>query len=81
MSNRSSFQIPTPRPDGKYNHPWIQSLPAGRAKVYNVLHKTVTAGLILFAVYGGVEVVRGSYYILQSAGKPVVKKVRHLGLD
>jgi hypothetical protein len=48
---------------GKYSHPWMKSLPTGRAKAYDLAYKATTTLLAGFAAYGFFEVARGAWFI------------------
>lgn len=56
----------------KFSHPWMRTLPPGRARTYDLAYKTTTTLLAAFAAYGFVEVVRGAWFIAStpSASEP-----------
>lgn len=58
---------------GKYTHPWMQSLPQSRSQAYDYAYKAAATLLFVGAMWGFVEVGRGSYYIaMDNHGTPVV---------
>eukprot|EP00798_Chlamydomonas_sp_ICE-L_P001873 gene1873-33290_t len=57
-----------PRDDGgKYQHPWMTKMPAGRSKAYNLVQKGVVTLLMGATAYGFYEVGRGCYFIMRQA--------------
>lgn len=55
---------------GRFQHPWLTPLPTGRARIYDVMYKSVTTLLVAFSVYGFYEVGRGTYYVMNSNHAP-----------
>ncbi|EFJ42067.1 hypothetical protein VOLCADRAFT_121584 [Volvox carteri f. nagariensis] len=51
---------------GRFQHPWLTPLPPGRARVYDIMYKSVTTLLVAFSAYGFYEVSRGTYYVMHS---------------
>jgi hypothetical protein len=53
------------KPDlsGKYIHPWLKPLPAGRARAYDLGYKGVSTLLFAAATYGLFELGRCCYHI------------------
>lgn len=73
-TGRPTFKLPENA--GKYVHPWLKPLPKGRASAYDLAYRAVVTGLIAFAVYGSVEVARGSYYIMGGHKRAVSSAAR-----
>ena len=71
-----------PRDDGgKYQHPWLRPLPAGKARIYDLMQRSTTTLLIAFTAYGFFEVGRGCYHIIQHNRAQAAAQVRVLRLS
>jgi hypothetical protein len=55
-----------PTLSGKYIHPWLKPLPAGRAAAYDLAYKATSTLLFGFACYGLFEVCRASWFITRA---------------
>ncbi|PNH11061.1 hypothetical protein TSOC_002156, partial [Tetrabaena socialis] len=51
---------------GRFTHPWLAPLPAGRARIYDIAYKTVATALVAFSAFAFFEVGRGTYYVMNS---------------
>jgi hypothetical protein len=73
------FQFPKDD-GGKYQHPWMRPLPAGRARMYDMMHRGTVFALVGISLYGFFEVARGSYHIMAANRQYAAAQVGRGGL-
>ena len=57
----------------RFQHPWIQPIPIGRARIYNIMYRTTSSILLGLALYGLMETCRGAYYVHMEGMKEFVE--------